>query len=84
MEETAQVDQRTAQGITDDLNNAGHPVDVKDVLPIGDTAHWIGGAVGGVTVGSPNTRTAPSRHFLGGVVNRLLKMRGPNDVVVVK
>lgn len=84
MEETAQVDQRRAQGITHELNNAGHPVGVEDVLPIGDAAHWIGGAVGGVTVGSPNTRTAPSKNFLGEVVKRLLQKRGPSDVVVVK
>lgn len=84
MEETAQVDQETAQGIADNLNKAGHSTGIEDVLPVVDTAHWIGEAVGGATVGSPGARTAPSKIFFGEVVKRLLQKRGPNEVVVVK
>ena len=84
MEETAQVDRRTAEEIADNLNNVGHHVVVEDVLPAGDVVHGIGEAVADVTVGSPKVRIAPSRNFLGEVVRRLLQKKGPSDVVVVK
>lgn len=84
MEETAQVDRETAQGIVGELKKEGHPVGIEDVLPAGDIVHGIGEAVSGATVGSPGVRDAPSRNFLGEVVGRLLKMRKPNEMVVVK
>ncbi|MBI2040445.1 hypothetical protein HYT18_05245 [Candidatus Microgenomates bacterium] len=86
MGETAQVDQETAQGISDSLNNAGQPVEIKDVLPVdtGDLVYGIGQAVGDATTGSSKARTTPSRGFLGEFVDRLLKKRQPGEVVAIK
>lgn len=84
MEEAAQVDRETAQEIVGELNKAGHSVGIEDVVPAGDIVHGIGEAVSSATVGSPGVRDAPSRNFLGEVFGRLEKMRGPDDIVVVK
>ena len=84
MEETAQVDQKTAQEIAKNLNSAGHHVGVEDVLPVGEIAHGIGSGVQDLATGSSKVRTVPSKKGLGEFVDRLLKMREPNEEVVTK
>ncbi len=86
MEDAAQVDQETAQGIAAELNKEGHPSNAGDVLPVdaGDFVYGIGQAVGDVTTGSPKIRTTPSKKGLGEFVGRLFKMRKPGEVVVIR
>lgn len=84
MEETAQAEHQTAEEIAASLNNAGHPVGIKDVLPAEDLAYGIESTVGDFTTGKPKVRNAQSKKFLGEHIGRLLKMRKPNEEVMVK